>query len=418
MIATPVFPDLAALVADESLYMRRILRDMLTRVGIKRVFEAPDGAEALGVLSEFEARPRHHRLGPRDPLGRGVHPPHPHAEDLARPDGADHPDAVEAAALRRRSGGGARRQRDHRQAVLAEDPVVAPRRGAQPSARLRRGERALAPGAARGRGGREGGGLTRSFALWAWQRRRAVALFVPTRAPASCRAGASGFDRVGQGRSGCPAGFAGARRPDERAWRSALGAAGPAQRPAALAARASPPGRAAERPFLRGARSRHQQLPPARRGARPLRLSRHGRLLAHRAARRGLGIREPPGRGGDRADDRGAARLQEQDAAPQRDPGAPRRDRGVPACRQRRRVRRPRPGRARHGARGRRPAHRGLPRRHRLRGARRSARPFGRHLRHRRRLDRDRLARRQGVQARSPTRQSAFGPGTRCRSGW
>ena len=47
-----VFPDLAALVADESLYMRRILRDMLTRVGIKRVFEAPDGAEALGVLSE------------------------------------------------------------------------------------------------------------------------------------------------------------------------------------------------------------------------------------------------------------------------------------------------------------------------------------------------------------------------------
>ena len=149
MIATPVFPDLAALVADESLYMRRILRDMLTRVGIKRVFEAPDGAEALGVLSEFEARPRHHRLGPRDPLGRGVHPPHPDAEDLAGPDGADHPDAVEAAALRRRPGGGARRQRGHRQAVLAEDPVVAPRRGAQPPARLRRGERALAPGAPR-----------------------------------------------------------------------------------------------------------------------------------------------------------------------------------------------------------------------------------------------------------------------------
>jgi PleD family two-component response regulator len=32
--------------------MRRILRDMLTRVGIKRVLEAPDGAEALGVLAE------------------------------------------------------------------------------------------------------------------------------------------------------------------------------------------------------------------------------------------------------------------------------------------------------------------------------------------------------------------------------
>src|ERR687893_221463 len=52
MIATPTFPDLAALVVDESLYIRRILRDMLTRVGIKRVLEAPDGAEALGVLSE------------------------------------------------------------------------------------------------------------------------------------------------------------------------------------------------------------------------------------------------------------------------------------------------------------------------------------------------------------------------------
>jgi two-component system, chemotaxis family, chemotaxis protein CheY len=52
MIATPSFPDLSALVADESLYMRRILRDMLTRVGIKRVLEAPDGAEALGVLGE------------------------------------------------------------------------------------------------------------------------------------------------------------------------------------------------------------------------------------------------------------------------------------------------------------------------------------------------------------------------------
>lgn len=52
MIATPVFPDLAALVVDESLYSRRIVRDMLTRVGIKRVLEAPDGAEALGSLGE------------------------------------------------------------------------------------------------------------------------------------------------------------------------------------------------------------------------------------------------------------------------------------------------------------------------------------------------------------------------------
>jgi DNA-binding response OmpR family regulator len=52
MIATPTFPDLAALVVDESLYIRRIVRDMLMRVGIKRVIEAPDGAEALGALAE------------------------------------------------------------------------------------------------------------------------------------------------------------------------------------------------------------------------------------------------------------------------------------------------------------------------------------------------------------------------------
>ncbi|WP_336487480.1 response regulator [Methylobacterium nigriterrae] len=52
MIATPTFPDLSALVVDESLYIRRIVRDMLMRVGIKRVLEAPDGAEALGVLAE------------------------------------------------------------------------------------------------------------------------------------------------------------------------------------------------------------------------------------------------------------------------------------------------------------------------------------------------------------------------------
>ena len=52
MLTTPVFPDLAALVADDSLYLRRILRDMLMRVGIKRVLEAPDGREALGILGD------------------------------------------------------------------------------------------------------------------------------------------------------------------------------------------------------------------------------------------------------------------------------------------------------------------------------------------------------------------------------
>ncbi|GJD97670.1 response regulator [Methylobacterium iners] len=55
MIGAPTFPDLAALVVDESLYTRRIVRDMLQRVGIRRVQEAPDGAEALGSL--VEARP-------------------------------------------------------------------------------------------------------------------------------------------------------------------------------------------------------------------------------------------------------------------------------------------------------------------------------------------------------------------------
>lgn len=40
------------MVADESLYVRRIVRDMLARVGIRRVLEAVDGAEALGILAE------------------------------------------------------------------------------------------------------------------------------------------------------------------------------------------------------------------------------------------------------------------------------------------------------------------------------------------------------------------------------
>jgi DNA-binding response OmpR family regulator len=52
MIDSPVFPDLSALVIDESLYIRRIVRDMLMRTGIRRVQEAPDGAEGLSVLVE------------------------------------------------------------------------------------------------------------------------------------------------------------------------------------------------------------------------------------------------------------------------------------------------------------------------------------------------------------------------------
>ena len=52
MIGAPSFPDLSALVVDESLYIRRIVRDMLQRCGIRRIQEGLDGAEALGSLAE------------------------------------------------------------------------------------------------------------------------------------------------------------------------------------------------------------------------------------------------------------------------------------------------------------------------------------------------------------------------------
>lgn len=55
MIGAPSFPDLSALIVDESLYIRRIVRDMLQRTGIRRIQEAIDGAEALGCIAE--ARP-------------------------------------------------------------------------------------------------------------------------------------------------------------------------------------------------------------------------------------------------------------------------------------------------------------------------------------------------------------------------
>jgi two-component system, chemotaxis family, chemotaxis protein CheY len=48
----PVFPNhLSVLLADGNPYMRRLVRDMLTRVGLRHVLEAADGAEALSVLS-------------------------------------------------------------------------------------------------------------------------------------------------------------------------------------------------------------------------------------------------------------------------------------------------------------------------------------------------------------------------------
>lgn len=43
---------LTALVAASSLYGIRIVRDALARAGIRRVVEALDGAEALGMLAE------------------------------------------------------------------------------------------------------------------------------------------------------------------------------------------------------------------------------------------------------------------------------------------------------------------------------------------------------------------------------
>jgi two-component system, chemotaxis family, chemotaxis protein CheY len=40
-------PDLVVLVADESVHMRRIVREILLRSGIKRILEAADGADAI-----------------------------------------------------------------------------------------------------------------------------------------------------------------------------------------------------------------------------------------------------------------------------------------------------------------------------------------------------------------------------------
>ena len=50
-----MLPDLTVLIADHSVYCRRVMRDMMAQSGIKRVFEASDGAEALSGVAE--ARP-------------------------------------------------------------------------------------------------------------------------------------------------------------------------------------------------------------------------------------------------------------------------------------------------------------------------------------------------------------------------
>ena len=48
MSELPKLPDLVVLVAEPGVHMRRIVREILLRAGIKRIIEAVDGAEALG----------------------------------------------------------------------------------------------------------------------------------------------------------------------------------------------------------------------------------------------------------------------------------------------------------------------------------------------------------------------------------
>ncbi len=51
MSEVPRFPDLLLLIADQSVHMRRIVRDVVSRAGIKRIVEAADGAEAIELFS-------------------------------------------------------------------------------------------------------------------------------------------------------------------------------------------------------------------------------------------------------------------------------------------------------------------------------------------------------------------------------
>lgn len=48
MSELPKLPDLVVLVAEPGVHMRRIVREILLRAGIKRIIEAADGADALG----------------------------------------------------------------------------------------------------------------------------------------------------------------------------------------------------------------------------------------------------------------------------------------------------------------------------------------------------------------------------------
>jgi two-component system, chemotaxis family, chemotaxis protein CheY len=46
-------PDLVVLVADPGVHMRRIVREILLRAGIKRIIEAVDGADALAQYTNL-----------------------------------------------------------------------------------------------------------------------------------------------------------------------------------------------------------------------------------------------------------------------------------------------------------------------------------------------------------------------------
>jgi PleD family two-component response regulator len=51
MSELPKLPDLVVLVAEPGIHMRRIVREILLRAGIKRIIEATDGADALGQFT-------------------------------------------------------------------------------------------------------------------------------------------------------------------------------------------------------------------------------------------------------------------------------------------------------------------------------------------------------------------------------
>ncbi|PSC06403.1 response regulator [Alsobacter soli] len=51
MLRAPLFPNLPVVVADDSPYVRRLIRNMLMQVGMREVLDAGTGHETLGQLS-------------------------------------------------------------------------------------------------------------------------------------------------------------------------------------------------------------------------------------------------------------------------------------------------------------------------------------------------------------------------------